>query len=60
MLIEPKVVRVQKNFRIAPEAADMIAKLTKAYDTTEGRIVEAIMNTYGPVLLRDAKKGAKK
>ena len=54
--VEPRVKRVGKNLRISDEACDRLDELTLAYGTTQGRIVEALLATYGPVLLRDAKK----
>ena len=60
MLIEPKVTRVQKNFRLLPESVETIVELAGAYDSSESRVVEAILRTYGPALLRDAKKETKK
>ncbi len=52
--------RVAKSLRITPEAAKMIADLAKSYQTTEGRVIESILSTYGPALLRDAQREAKK
>ena len=52
--------RIAKSLRITPEASEMIATLAEAYETTEGRIVEGILKTYGPALLRDAQQESKK
>ena len=58
--IEPQITRIGKNLRISQEACDALDELAAAYNNTQGRVIEALLNTYGPALLRDANKGAKK
>ena len=58
--IEPKVTRIGKNLRISQPASDYLDDLAIAYNTTQGRIMEALLTTYGPALMRDAGKGETK
>jgi hypothetical protein len=43
--------RVAKNFRLMPEAVQMLKDLAAHYNTTEGLVVETMLNTYGPKIL---------
>jgi hypothetical protein len=56
---EPKASpRVKKNLSMNREAAELLAKLAYEYDSTEGKVLEALLKTYGPVLLRDAQRAS--
>lgn len=43
--------RVAKNMRIHPEAVKMLKALAEHYNTTEGIVIETMLNTYGPKIL---------
>jgi hypothetical protein len=58
--IEPRIKRVSRNFRIDPKAGTYLDDLAIAYNTTQGRVIEALLNTYGPALMRDAPEGETK
>jgi hypothetical protein len=57
--IERPTDRIVKNLRIRPETAKQIDDLAEAYNTTQGKIIEAIFETYTPALMRDAQRSKK-
>lgn len=50
-----KSKRILKSLRMLPGSAATIGQLAQLYESTEGRVIDAMIETYGPALLRDAK-----
>jgi hypothetical protein len=53
--IEPIPDRIAKNIRVSQEAVDMIDKLAKHFQTTQGRVLEALLLEYGPKIMKRSK-----
>ena len=51
-MITPKQKRVHKTMRLTPEAVKLLADLAKQFDTSEGQIVEQMLLTYGPRMIK--------
>ncbi len=52
----PKVERKPKNFRIDVQSIKILTRLASAYQTTEGKIIEQMLEQYGPDLIDAATK----
>jgi hypothetical protein len=57
--IEKTKKRINKNVRLTPEAAQLVDDLAKAYNTTAGKAMEAMLETYAPGLIRSAEEEKK-
>lgn len=53
---EKKTARVKKNFYMGKAAAEMLAELAEAYDTSQGKALDALISTYAPALLREHRQ----
>jgi len=42
--------------RISPKALEMLLNLAEAYDTSQAKVLEGLLNTYGAMALEDAFK----
>jgi len=53
--VVPKTeTRVLKSMRLLPDTAEKIRKLTDAFNTTEGKLIDALMVNYYDVLIKEA------
>ena len=60
LIISPTVKKVHRAFRLYPRHAELLADLAAAYGSSQTKVVEAILDTYGPVLLRDRRQELEK
>jgi hypothetical protein len=52
--VNPSTRRVPKNFTIQEHNIAMIGELSAAYSTNASRIVDALIQQFGPTLLKNA------
>ena len=58
--VEPRITRVNKNIRMRQEMIDLLAELAEVHDSTEGKVMEALIETYAPGLIRSQRKESEK
>lgn len=51
-----KSPRVRVSYSISEETRDKIDELANAYDTTQSAILDALLETYGDALMKEAKR----
>jgi hypothetical protein len=51
----PNPPRETKSFRVTTEAVHIIEALAEQYNTSQGRVLEELLETYGAPLLKENK-----
>ncbi len=57
--LKPRVKRINKNLRIRAEAIELLRELAEAFETSEGRAIEALLETYAPAAIRQKQQEKK-
>lgn len=56
MAFEPESLRTQCNFRLLVKTREELAELARLYESSQSKVIDALVKTYGPALKRDAPK----